>query len=67
MPNFIAGDCAGHAALAKPRFVLPSRAVLRTLFAAHMLREEVAMAIALDHTIVPAHDKIASARFFARI
>ncbi|HVB16842.1 MAG TPA: VOC family protein [Stellaceae bacterium] len=25
------------------------------------------MAIALDHTIVPAHDKIASARFFARI
>lgn len=25
------------------------------------------MAIVLDHTIVPAHDKIASARFFARI
>jgi catechol 2,3-dioxygenase-like lactoylglutathione lyase family enzyme len=29
--------------------------------------EEVAMAIVLDHMIVPAHDKIASARFFARI
>jgi len=25
------------------------------------------MAIVLDHTIVPAHDKVASARFFARI
>ena len=25
------------------------------------------MAIILDHTIVPAHDKVASARFFARI
>jgi catechol 2,3-dioxygenase-like lactoylglutathione lyase family enzyme len=25
------------------------------------------MAIALDHTIVPAHDKVASAQFFARI
>jgi catechol 2,3-dioxygenase-like lactoylglutathione lyase family enzyme len=25
------------------------------------------MAIMLDHTIVPAHDKVASARFFARI
>src|SRR5260370_7068843 len=25
------------------------------------------MAIVLDHTIVPAHDKAASARFFARI
>ncbi|HSS65223.1 MAG TPA: VOC family protein [Gammaproteobacteria bacterium] len=25
------------------------------------------MAIELDHTIVPAHDKVASARFFARI
>jgi catechol 2,3-dioxygenase-like lactoylglutathione lyase family enzyme len=28
---------------------------------------EAAMAIVLDHTIVPAHDKEASARFFARI
>ena len=25
------------------------------------------MAIVLDHTIVPARDKVASARFFARI
>ena len=25
------------------------------------------MAITLDHTIVPAHDKVASAKFFARI
>jgi catechol 2,3-dioxygenase-like lactoylglutathione lyase family enzyme len=25
------------------------------------------MAIVLDHTIVPAHDKVASAKFFARI
>ena len=25
------------------------------------------MAIVLDHTIVPAHDKVASAQFFARI
>ena len=25
------------------------------------------MSITLDHTIVPAHDKVASARFFARI
>ena len=25
------------------------------------------MAIVLDHTIVPAHDKVASARFFARV
>ena len=25
------------------------------------------MAIHLDHTIVPAHDKVASATFFARI
>jgi catechol 2,3-dioxygenase-like lactoylglutathione lyase family enzyme len=29
--------------------------------------QEVVMAIVLDHTIVPAHDKEASARFFARI
>jgi catechol 2,3-dioxygenase-like lactoylglutathione lyase family enzyme len=29
--------------------------------------EEAAMAIMLDHTIVPARDKEASARFFARI
>jgi catechol 2,3-dioxygenase-like lactoylglutathione lyase family enzyme len=29
--------------------------------------KEVPMAIHLDHTIVPAHDKEASARFFARI
>jgi catechol 2,3-dioxygenase-like lactoylglutathione lyase family enzyme len=28
---------------------------------------EAAMAIVLDHTIVPAHDKEASAKFFARI
>jgi len=25
------------------------------------------MAITLDHTIVPAHDKVASAKFFAKI
>ncbi len=25
------------------------------------------MAIILDHTIVPAHDKVASAKFFAKI
>jgi catechol 2,3-dioxygenase-like lactoylglutathione lyase family enzyme len=30
-------------------------------------RREVPMAIVLDHTIVPAHDKEASARFLARI
>jgi catechol 2,3-dioxygenase-like lactoylglutathione lyase family enzyme len=30
-------------------------------------REERLMTIHLDHTIVPAHDKEASARFFARI
>jgi catechol 2,3-dioxygenase-like lactoylglutathione lyase family enzyme len=30
-------------------------------------RTEAAMAIVLDHTIVPAHDNEASARFFARI
>ena len=30
-------------------------------------RKEVPMAIVLDHTIVPAHDKEASARFLARI
>jgi catechol 2,3-dioxygenase-like lactoylglutathione lyase family enzyme len=29
--------------------------------------QEVTMTIVLDHTIVPAHDKEASARFFARI
>jgi catechol 2,3-dioxygenase-like lactoylglutathione lyase family enzyme len=29
--------------------------------------KEAAMAIVLDHTIVPAHDKDVSARFFARI
>src|ERR1700722_752716 len=29
--------------------------------------EEAAMAIVLNHTIVPAHDKVASAEFFARI
>src|SRR5262249_13351247 len=29
--------------------------------------EEGVMTIVLDHTIVPAHDKIGSARFFARI
>src|SRR5258708_35873089 len=29
--------------------------------------QEVPMAIVLDHTIVPAHDKEASARFLARI
>src|SRR5262249_1164925 len=28
---------------------------------------EVPMAIVLNHTIVPAHDKVASAEFFARI
>jgi catechol 2,3-dioxygenase-like lactoylglutathione lyase family enzyme len=31
------------------------------------LQTEVAMAIVLDHTIVPARDKEQSARFFARI
>jgi hypothetical protein len=30
-------------------------------------RREANMAIVLDHTIVPAHDNEASARFFARI
>jgi CBS domain-containing protein len=32
-----------------------------------ILLQEVPMAIVLDHTIVPAHDKEASARFLARI
>jgi catechol 2,3-dioxygenase-like lactoylglutathione lyase family enzyme len=31
------------------------------------LEQEVPMAIVLNHTIVPAHDKVASAEFFARI
>ena len=30
-------------------------------------QKEADMAIVLDHTIVPAHDNVASARFFARI
>jgi catechol 2,3-dioxygenase-like lactoylglutathione lyase family enzyme len=33
----------------------------------HDQPQEVSMAIVLDHTIVPAHDKEASARFLARI
>jgi catechol 2,3-dioxygenase-like lactoylglutathione lyase family enzyme len=33
----------------------------------HDHSQEVPMAIVLDHTIVPAHDKEASARFLARI
>ncbi|HET8700996.1 MAG TPA: VOC family protein [Nitrococcus sp.] len=35
--------------------------------AAQTAKRGFAMAIQLDHTIVPAHDKVASAKFFARI
>src|SRR5215469_8122557 len=52
------GDPAVSPALVKAQFAIP--------WPAHPL-EEVAMAIVLNHTIVPAHDKVASAEFFARV
>jgi catechol 2,3-dioxygenase-like lactoylglutathione lyase family enzyme len=39
----------------------------RLEFALHELLGEVRMAIRLDHTIVPAKDKVAAAKFFAEI
>ena len=48
----------------KAEFALPS---LASASHASRSRGGFAMAIVLDHTIVPAHDKIASAEFFARI
>jgi catechol 2,3-dioxygenase-like lactoylglutathione lyase family enzyme len=38
-----------------------------TLICTAALKQEASMTIVLNHTIVPAHDKVASARFFARV
>src|SRR3984957_20466148 len=65
MPNFTkkspargGGDPAARAASFKAEFAIPWLAPIPW---------EVAMTIVLNHTIVPAHDKTASAEFFARI
>jgi catechol 2,3-dioxygenase-like lactoylglutathione lyase family enzyme len=55
-----AGDLAARLALVKAEFAIPWSAPL-------LPWQEVSMAIVLNHTIVPAHDKVASAEFFARI
>jgi catechol 2,3-dioxygenase-like lactoylglutathione lyase family enzyme len=44
-----------------------SQSSIRDTLACTTPPEEVAMAIVLNHTIVPAHDKAASAEFFARV
>jgi catechol 2,3-dioxygenase-like lactoylglutathione lyase family enzyme len=46
---------------------LSTRAGTRRSVVRSTTSQEVTMTIVLDHTIVPAHDKEASARFFARI
>lgn len=59
---------AAALARADVREVFAERAVARVMILTVLVQQrEADMAIVLDHTIVPAHDNEASARFFARI
>ena len=45
----------------------PARQASQAAFRRRLIKQEATVAIEFNHTIVPAHDKVASATYFARI